>query len=163
MPLSLPSLVSDLADAFPREKIPPNTVAVYIRELSDLPLDELAEAVSDVIRTDQWFPRVADLRQRVAERRLALPSEAEALEQISARTEWARLDDDMRGEPPVIHPAVLRALRLVGGAHAFKAADEPTVVRGQLLRLYREIRADEIAAVVRPQLPAGPERKQLSA
>lgn len=153
MPPGLAALLADLVDAFPRDAISAQTVRVYARELADVPVDRLAQAVSDLIRTSRYFPRVAEIRERAAELALDLPGEADALEQVQARAAWARLAEDERGSPPPIHPAVKRALQLVGGAHAMRAADEPAVIRGQFLRLYRDVRAGEVtAAASRPQL-----------
>lgn len=138
-------LIGDLVRAYPGKAIHGDTVRVYVRELSDVPPAILEEAVRALIRTSEWFPSVAAIRQAVAERTLALPSEAEALAQVSARSRWARQDEDERGDRPDVHPLVREALDQVGGWFAFRSADEPGVVRGQFLRLYKELRAAALA------------------
>lgn len=157
--VSVRSLLADLVDAFPDRRIPEATVSVYERELADVPLDALEGAVRELIRVSDYFPRVAEVRRRAAARVHVLPSEADALAQVSARTAWTRLDERERPDtPPALHPLVKDALDLVGGAYAFKSSDNPSVVRGQFLNLYRESRARTLERVAvgdfRPALPS---------
>lgn len=164
MPLTPQQILADLARAFPRQTFDAGTLRVYLRELEDVPAEALDVATRQLIRTSEFFPTVRAIRERVAENALDLPGEAAALAQVYARVAWARDDDQEReGDPPPIDPLVRQALDQVGGFSAFKTADEPGVVRGQFLRLYRETRA---AAVVDVQigtleLAAGPVRKAL--
>jgi hypothetical protein len=141
---SIGDALNDLRAAFPRDQIREETVRVYARELADLDPGDVEAAVRALIRTSQFFPRVSEIREAAAALRLALPSEADALRQVEARTEWARLPEQHRGDPPAIHPVVKDALDLVGGAHAFRSSDQPSVLRGQFLRLFRGLRQDAI-------------------
>jgi len=67
--------------------------------------------------------------------------------------------------PPQLPPLVQEALDLVGGPFGLRDAEEPSVVRGQLARAYRNLRARQVRqASVRglpPMLPAGEQRAQL--
>lgn len=155
------ALLADLARAFPRNPITPETLRVYLRELDDVPPELLEAVVRDLIRTSEWFPTVRAIRERAAERSLGLPAEAEALAQIEARIRWARTS--AAAEAPPIHPVVLEAIRGVGGFHAFRSADEASVIRGQFGRLYRELRGSAIAAVQTGALalPSAPTGREL--
>lgn len=134
--------IADLIAAFPRDKITLDTAKIYIAKLSDIPPDMLALAVHDLCCTSERFPTIRAIREAVAERTLAVPSEAEALMQIEA---WVT----GRVEP---HPLARRVLRLIGGTYAYRTAENPSVIRGQFLRLYREQRA----AAVREALVGAP-------
>lgn len=135
-------LIVDLSEAFPRNPMRRETFRLYLRHLVDVPLEILEPVVDELICTSEFFPTIRAIREASAERSLMLPSEAAALEQIEARIAWARIGGE--GDPPVLDPLVRKALDHVGGWHAFKANDEPTVVRGQFLRLFRELRAARI-------------------
>lgn len=157
-------ILADLARAFPRQAVPRETFAVYLRELDDVPPALLEAAVREMIRTKDFFPTVRELREAVAERALALPGEAAALEQVHARVAWARVDEaDRDGDPPAVHPIVLDALAQVGGFAAFRTADEPGVVRGQFLRIFRDMRARAVreAQLGADLLPLGPTQRSL--
>lgn len=156
-------LIADLMRVFPQAtaKLAPQEVdamaRLYARELADLPPGLLEEAVRDLIRTERWFPTIAAIRERTAERALALPEEAGALAQVEERMRWGRLDDSERpAEPPEVHPLVRAAVDHVGGFHAFRETQEAAVLRGQFGRLYREMRARAIHEyVLEPLRPAG--------
>lgn len=144
---SLASLLADLRHAFPNPSIDQARLDLYLRELADVPLPVLAVAVRTAIRGGDYFPRISELRRLAAEHVLALPSEDEALRQVYARQEWGRRDEADRGDPPPIHPLVKEALDLVGGWAAFRTADEPTILRGQYLRIFREMSARAVRDV----------------
>lgn len=141
---SLSQELADLARAFPRQKIDSDTFRLYLQDLADLPEEVVCAAVRHIRRTSEWFPTVAAIRQEAAERMLALPSEADALTQIEARVQWGR---EQRGDAPFVHPLVKEAVDHVGGFYSMRSAEEPTVIRGQFLRLYRELRSRQLLAV----------------
>lgn len=157
---TIPQLIADLKRAFPRERIPTETLAIFVRELADVDPAVLDEAVRTIIRGSRYFPTIAEIRDVAASRVLGLPDEAEALAQAD-RYSFAdpqpvdcphpsyeeALDcrrcqgTGVRYTVTVdIHPLVREALDLVGGRHGYRTADEPSVVRGQFLRLYRSLR-----------------------
>lgn len=131
MPWTLASLLHDLQLAFPDRKQPPETVALYARELTDIPLDTLVAAVQEVIRSHDRFPRIASIRAVAAERTLNLPSEAVALAQVEAFARASVHPDDL----------VKKALDAVGGLHAWRTTENPGITRSQFLNMYREVRA----------------------
>lgn len=167
-PPTLPELIADLARAFPRfvrstdPREAEQQARLYMRELSDLPLDELGAAVRQLVREieDPWGPSVALIRRTVAERRAMLPDEGQALAQVEARMAWAR---GREGDAPEVHTLVREALDLVGGYPALKNAERPEVVRGQFMKVYREARARAVREVQlgRPELEPGPTRREI--
>lgn len=86
MPADRTQLVAQLAAAFPQREIGPETVAVYVRALADIPTEELEPIAMAYMREGEWFPTIRDLRLGVIERRLQLPSVDEAWLQV---LEWA--------------------------------------------------------------------------
>jgi hypothetical protein len=125
-------VVAELALAFPASDVTPDTVRLYVRALSDVPLDQLEVAVQELIatRTSAFLPTVAEIRLVAVRRALGAPSEVEALEQV---IEY--LAD--QGHPP--HRCVHRALHAVGGAYAWRVSENPSVLRGQFLAAYRGV------------------------
>jgi hypothetical protein len=158
--VSIPDLVAELAAAFPRQPVTADNVRAYARALDDLPLTVLTATVRELVRTSRFFPTVAEIREAAAERTLGLPSEAEALEQVEIRARWARDHDGQ--ETPFVHPLVGAAVDHVGGWFALRTTDRPDVLRGQLLRLYREGRAAAVREFqVGRELAAGATRQEL--
>jgi hypothetical protein len=128
--------VDYLARTFHRQ---PFAQDVYRAELADCPPAELAAAVRSLIRTSaEWVPSIGLIRAEVAERLLALPSEREAVAQVDARIEYGRSHE---GTAPELHALVKEAVNHVGGWYSLRNSDRPEVVRGQLLRYYRDARA----------------------
>lgn len=156
MPPSPQELLAELASAFPRQKIEAPTLRIYLRELADVPPELLAVAVRDLIRTSEWFPTLQAILEAAAERSLALPSESGALAQIEARMAWVRSEAFETAPGPPVHPLVRETLEHVGGFSAFRATDEPGVLRGQFLRLYRDARGRAVRdAKLADALPPG--------
>lgn len=145
-------LVFDLADGWPREELRSRTVEIYVEDLSDIPLPTLGAAVKTLRRTSEFFPTIRAIREAAAEITLDLPSEDEALSQVERRIDLAKRTEDGEGAPSLnvsapVHVDVRRALDHVGGFYAFRSTSEPSIVRGQFLRIYREIRAGRVRAL----------------
>lgn len=141
--------LADLATAFPHDKVSIETLRLYKRELADLPADVLEAAVRETMRTSRRFPSLADLRSVAAEYLLGLPTESEALASVERRLAWVR---DKTGEKPPVHPLVLEAAEHIGGMSTFRSTDAPSVIRGQFLNIYRDLRSRAVReAQVRPQ------------
>lgn len=140
-------ILADLRRAFPRQAVEQETFTLYLTELADVPPAVLEVAVGVLIRTEEFFPSIRAIRAAAAEYALALPSPAGALAQVETRISWARRMED---EPaPEVHPTVRHALDLIGGYAAFRNAEEGAPVRGQFLRLYRELRDDAVHEAIR--------------
>lgn len=138
-------LVAVLRAAFPNQTIERETVRIYVEELSDLPPDILEAGIRHLLRTNEgFFPSIAAIRRASAEVVLRLPSEDEALSQVEQRIAWGK---GKQGPPPTVHGDVGRALNHIGGYYTFKTAAEPSIVRSQFLKTYREIRQSRIRAI----------------
>lgn len=157
-------LLAQLKLAFPRDPITQDRFDLYVHELASVDPAALEAAVREIIRTRTggYFPAIAEIINAAAEHALGLPSPDEALAQVEARIRWGR---ERAGEAPAVHPAVVEALEQVGGFHALRTAEKPSVIRGQFLNLYRDRRAAALRAAALtptlPALPASPERKEL--
>lgn len=79
-------IIAELAASFPAAKISRETQIAYVRQLSDIPVDELELAARAHVLEAAWFPTVRDLRRAVAEARLQLPAGEAAWAQA---LEWA--------------------------------------------------------------------------
>lgn len=141
-------LLLELAHAFPRQPLPPETHAIYARELGDIPEPVLAVSIRQLMRTSEWVPTIRGIRETAAEHVLALPTEAQALAQIEARLVWAA--QGAEGDAPDVHDLAAEALAHVGGYSAFKSI-ETYRARNAFLRAYRDLRQERIHAyIVRP-------------
>lgn len=137
------ALVAEIALAFPNRGLDERQ---YIRDLSDVPVGILRDTVGAMLRTSRdWPPSVGDVREAAAAAVLGIPDEMVAHRQINQRIAWARQGGT--GDAPELHPLAREAVSYVGGWHALRTADRPEVVRGQMLRWYREARQSELRAV----------------
>ena len=140
MTRTLNELIAELVLAYPKalNDLGPrgrDYVRLLASKLSDIPMDVLGPTVDELISTEKWFPSIAEIRERCAERMLALPNEMQAINQI-----FVRMGD--RNASP-LHPLVNEVLNSIGGYSAFRFT-EASVIRGQFGRLYREERARRI-------------------
>lgn len=129
--------IATLAAALgPMEGIPAHTVDVYEAALADLGEGELHAAVRHLIETqeERWFPTVATIRRLVLERRLALPSPAEAWEQVQTR----------EGREAAAEP-VKAALRALGGSWALTHSTELSFFRRDFIEQYESTRQRALA------------------
>ena len=65
-----------LTAAYPMFQIPPETVRLYSKELSDVPTLELLNAVEEHIKRCRFFPTIAELRVPFDEKRARARKEA---------------------------------------------------------------------------------------
>lgn len=144
MPSGPHSVIANLARAYPRQAITAEALTLYVQHLADIPDGMLADIGREWIRTERFFPTIAELRALAAERALSLPTDEQALAQVTARIAWGR--DAMDADPPDVHPLAVAAVRAVGGYPAFRASEKPEVITGQFLRFYRDARAAALRA-----------------
>ena len=62
-------LVAVLKAAYPRQELPPETVAIYAEMLADLDAETATAAVKRAIQTSRFFPTIAEIRNVAAELR----------------------------------------------------------------------------------------------
>ncbi len=60
---SLLSALRELRTAFPGKDVPPETVALYARQLGDLPEADVVDAVYRIMRTSRFFPSLGEIRE----------------------------------------------------------------------------------------------------
>lgn len=141
MPVTLQALIANLARAYPRQPVAPETFGIYLEDLAGISVAVLEVALIRLRRTSEWFPTLRAIREVCAELVLELPSEQAALAQVQAY---------LRGtiNRAEVHPLVDEAVKLAGGFRELRESTNQSVVRGQLARAYRELRA---AAVLEAQ------------
>lgn len=142
--MSLAETLAVMRAAFPLQDFPASSVQVYMRALADLPAEEVALAVENLIGRAEWMPSIAAIRREVAEVRLGLPNETAAWQMI--QTPVGRM-----GAPPPVQAA----LAAVGGPWAVRSTESPERLRAQFRRAYAEIREGEIRQVAERR--TGPE------
>lgn len=107
---------------------------MYAEALADLDPQAVDAAVASVIKSSRFFPTIAEIRERVGERTLGLPTPAEA---------WMLACGDMTWPEPC--PLVRKAKQAVGGEWAFRTSENPTALRAQFLRIYEDLRDRQVA------------------
>jgi hypothetical protein len=140
-------LIGLLCASYPSASIPAETVKAYARLLSDLDPAELEPVVLHQVATSRFFPTVAELRQAVSERRLALPTREDAWARVSASK-----DDVPIGELTEPERA---ALEHVGGRFGIRSSEEPSILRAQFLKAYdaerrRAVEVENVTAIAPP-------------
>ena len=130
-----------LRGAYPAATITAETVGVYESALADLDPQDVFDAVTALVKESRFLPTIAEIREVVAEHKLALPSATEAWEEARARSfgTW----DDPR------NAIVSRAMQLMGGTYAIKTSENPSITQAQFLKHYSAMRADVIQGFVR--------------
>jgi hypothetical protein len=123
--------------AFPEVPLREDTEAIYIKFLEELDRDPVRTVVSDLIRSSSRLPTIADIRRRLAEVQLALPSGLEAYHSLF----------EPRAE---LHPLTRYVAEIFGGTYNIRTSDAPAATRKQFLEFYEDLR-DE--AVRRGSLP----------
>lgn len=144
----LSAALRELAMMYPRADVGPETVAVYVKHLSDLPLAVALDAITQAGRRQTFFPAVAEIRQLAGERSL----NPEAL----AERSWTHVVSEVRrcriGHPPMIRHGVptpnptpvwaddveREAVQSVG-INLIQKSEHPEEVRKQYIFTYRAI------------------------
>lgn len=130
--------------AWPR-KIEPETAALYMEHMLDLPYDATVAAVKRLVVSDEFMPAIATIRRTVAGALgLLPPPEAIALAQADAWLDYQHQRGFVNGsgyspDAPVVHPAVMAACEGVRDAqhpswstafrHLYRAQAEETRAR----------------------------------
>lgn len=131
-------LVAVLVASYPRQPMPPGTTEAYENMLADLPFAETGAAVERWIKTQKYFPTIAEIRGAVADAETGRMAPAEAWVEVM---EAVRRVGSYR-TPKWSHPAIADAIRAMGGWQDFCASDDPqTVLRSQFLKLFDQLQA----------------------
>lgn len=150
----LADVVTVLRALYPRTSFPPETAALYMEMLRDMPEDEVAEACKRIVRRSMYLPTVAEIRREVIEARLQLPTPGEAWEMVLARAHG-----EHSGRLP---EPLLAAYRALGGRWAIQTSTNLGPMRHAFERDYdqrceRLIFTEMGARVRRPELPSSGE------
>jgi hypothetical protein len=130
-------LARRLFAAYPDVALREGTEATYVRFLGELDAEAAEAAIADLVRTSSRLPTIADVRRRLAEATLGLPSALEAYRSLF--------------EPGAeLHPLTRYAAEIFGGTYNIRTSDAPAATRRQFLDFYEQLR-DE--AVRRGALP----------
>jgi len=74
-----------MAHAYPRYELSPDTIELYARMLSDIPLDALEAGTKEIMANNTFFPSIAELRNKALDIVLnarGIPSPTEAWEEV---------------------------------------------------------------------------------
>ena len=63
VPQQIQATLETLKAAFPEKTHSKATLELYYRYLADIPNGTLERTVDELVRTSQWFPRIAEVRQ----------------------------------------------------------------------------------------------------
>jgi hypothetical protein len=130
-------LARRLFAAYPEVALRDGTEATYVEFLGELDAPAAEAAIADLLRTSSRLPTIADVRRRIAETALGLPSPLEAYRSLF--------------EPGAeLHPLTRYAAETFGGTYNIRTSEAPAATRRQFLDFYRDVR-DE--AVRRGALP----------
>jgi len=128
--------VAVLAAAHPRQPIQEETVKAYVAALSDIDPERLADAVEFCVLTMRSFPTISDIRRRVAEDELGLPTPEQAIAEVSKAIAG--------GTMIVPTPLVLVAAQAVGVDSQIQNENSAGVWRAQFLKTYSGLREVQI-------------------
>lgn len=159
-----------LAAAYPRFELPPATVDIYCRLLTDLDFDTLKAATLHCATVYKFFPTVAEIRQAAVELQTmaqGIPEESQA---------WGEVVEQIRhvgsyGSPQFSHPLIEQVVRQLGWINLCMSENQPAD-RARFMDAYaqafRESRRraqmlPEVLSIVDKKLGAGEQIKQLAA
>jgi hypothetical protein len=123
-------LVEELQAAFPAVTLSPESVEKYTSFLKDLPYEETADTLDEITASSTRFPTIADIRRPIIEAAIGIPTPEEAYASIFEKGE--------------LYPLVKVVRDRLGGPYAFRAADEPGLLRHNFLKAYEEAREREL-------------------
>jgi hypothetical protein len=130
-------LARRLFAAYPDVPLRDGTEATYVEFLGELDREPATQAVADLIRTSSRLPTIADVRRRLAEAELGLPSALEAYHSLFEAG-------------PALHPLTRYVAEIFGGTYNIRTSEAPAATRRQFLDFYDDLRAE---AVRRGALP----------
>ncbi|MCH8875593.1 MAG: hypothetical protein IIA89_02070 [Chloroflexi bacterium] len=154
-PQTVAQVLAVLAAAYPRFKLPVETIRVYEQTLGDIPVEALRAATLDLIAESEWFPTVAKIRKR------SFALMASENESMSAYEAWALTLDfirDGRGHPIIskgrefdVPPVIEQTVRQVGGWKHLAEAENAAADRARFLEAFE--RTTEKGEYLARQLP----------
>jgi len=132
--------IATLTAAYNRE-VPKPTLRIYLAELSDIDDGLLMAAALEIIRLSKFFPTIAEVRDaviRVNPSSQLCPKVDKAwTEVLGAARELGR-----QQRPDWSHPAIMEALKSVGGYRAVCDSSVPGVVESRFREAYKRIESE---------------------
>lgn len=139
-------VVATLSAAYPSWNAGKETVGVYVELLKDLEYEQVLEAVSDLICTEEWCPSVATVRRRVAAKKGVLaPPAVEAWDEVIDKVRQVGLRG---GGAEWSHPAIKQTVRAIGWNQICQSTNVDTL-RAHFLKMYQDLRSSSDNDAVR--------------
>ena len=130
-------ILKQLFAAFPNTQATPETIAVYLRLLADIPPEALQVAVDQAIATSKFLPTVAELRDTLhGLTAIGQPSWGEAWEAV--QTEMRRIGS--YGVPQFADPLTASVVRSMGWK-TLCASENQATDRAQFRDMYNALAA----------------------
>jgi hypothetical protein len=130
-------LARRLFAAYPDVPLRDGTEATYVEFLGELDAGAAESAIADLVRTSSRLPTIADVRRRLAEAALGLPSPLEAYHSLF-------------NPGAELHPLTRYVAEIFGGTYNIRTSEAPAATRRQFLDFYDDLRQQ---AVRRGALP----------
>lgn len=125
-------IARELFAAFPDTPLRDDTPTVYIKLLEKLDYAAVEPLVAELIETSPSLPKIYDVRRRVHEVELAIPSPLEAYRSLFEGASER-------------HPLTQYVADLFGGDWNVRNSDTPAATRAQFLKYYEELREEALS------------------
>jgi hypothetical protein len=140
--MTITSILRQLFAAYPNSQATPETVAVYVRLLSDIPLDDLQTIVDQVIANNKFLPTIAELRD--------MHHTLNHADQITWADAWDSVMAEMRrigsyGSPHFEDELTARVVKSMGWK-ALCASENTQTDRAQFRDMYNAIASRQESA-----------------
>lgn len=134
-------LLSAYMNAFPSNKVAPETLLIYAAALSDLSLEQLRVALKSLLKKTNFFPSVAEIIREAA----ALTDAAKGIERITAAEAYEEVMRQAKSESNTAKwvfstPEIEKAANQFGRIEiiTIPAADNG-IARAQFMRIYDSV------------------------
>lgn len=156
------NLLALIVAAYPNFRLPsdPNellfTIGVWHQALADIPTELVTQAFIDYQRTPAEFaPNAGQLRHLAMGRACVLPTAAEAWTMVLHHIRTTSYVDARPLDAP---PAVVEAVKAMGGMRVLRTSERPDADRSQFMKTYetyreralRDVTGEDIVAAGRP-------------
>ena len=134
---------------YPAVPLRPGSEDGYVRYLSELDEGQVAAVLPDLLRSSTTMPTVADVRHRIAEVELGLPSPIEAYHSLF--------------EPgSERHPLTKYVAEIFGGEYTIRTSEVPGATRTQFISFYSELRDEAVRKGALPRVVVDAAKKRES-
>lgn len=156
-------LIGLIKAGWPRDEMSPETAKAYAEDLIDLDYATALAAFLEIRRSCKFRPHQSEIRGRVAEKTLGIPSASAAWREVEEAAKEYDDYDEARKWPTYSHDLIKQTVRALGGLRALTYSSNPSTDRAHFLRLYREVRQEVVETAMCGDLPAlsSPRQKAL--